>query len=165
MMLTRLRPLRTAAPLLALLLLTSCEILGLTFGGSGRRAELERQRAKWARQHITSYRLVYRRDCECGQELSAATAIEVRAGAIAAAAYADGGAVPSYVHDQLPTVDDLFAIVAAAIEQEADLLEVTYDAARGYPTRIAVDYRFNAVDDEVTHSVLTLEIILPPIVP
>jgi hypothetical protein len=162
---SRLRSLRHAAPFVALLLLASCDVLGLTIGGSGRRAELERQRAKWARQQITSYRLVYRRDCECGEALTSPTAIEVRGGAVAAATYADGDPVPSHVRDDLPTVDALFAMVAEAIQQEADLLEVTYDASRGYPTRIAIDYRFNAVDDEVTHSVLSLEIILPPIVP
>ena len=158
--------LRFATPLVAILLLTSCDILGLTIGGSGRRAELERQRAKWARQHITSYRLVYRRDCFCGAEFTAATEIEVRAGQIATASYTESGdPIPGYVHDGLPTVDGLFAIIAEAIDQEADLLEVTYDPTRGYPQKVAIDYRFNAQDDEVTHSVVSLEIILPPVVP
>ena len=151
---------------MAVLLLSSCDVLGLTIGGSGRRAELERQRAKWARQHITSYRLVYRRDCLCGAEFTAATEIEVRAGQIAGAAYTTrGDPVPSYVHDDLPTIDGLFAIIAAAIDAEADLLDVTYDPTRGYPQKVAIDYRFNAMDDEVTHSVVSLEIILPPVVP
>ena len=160
------RSLRHLGPFIALLLLSSCDVLGLTVGASGRRAELERQRAKWTRQHITSYRLIYRRACACGDELTAPTAIEVRAGAIAAATYAEGGGpIPAYFHDDLPTVDALFAMVADAIDQEADLLDVTYDPTRGYPIRIAIDHRFNAVDDEVTHSVLSLEIILPPVVP
>jgi hypothetical protein len=151
---------------MALLFLASCDILGLTVGASGRRAELERQRTKWARQHITSYRLVYRRDCFCGEEFTAPTEIEVRAGEIASATYTNrGDPVPAYVHDALPTIDALFAIVADAIDQEADLLDVTYDPTRGFPRKIAIDSRFNAADDEVTHSVISLEIILPPTVP
>jgi hypothetical protein len=162
----RFQTLRLGLMIAAVLLLTSCEILGLTLGGSGRRAELERQQGKWARQHITSYRITYQRECFCGSEFTMPTEIEVRGGAIETANYADrNDPIPAYVQAKLPTVDALFAIIADAIDREADLLDVVYDPSRGYPTRVAVDYRFNTADDEVTHSVYTLEIILPPIVP
>jgi uncharacterized protein DUF6174 len=162
----RIRLLRCVVPLAAVLLLASCEVLGLSFGGSGQRAELQRQHAKWALRQITSYRITYRRECFCGAELTAPTEIEVRDGAIVSAHYADGNdPVPGAVQAFLPTIEDLFAIVAEAIDHEADLLEVTYDQSRGYPRKIAIDYRFNTADDEVAHSVSNLEIVLPPTVP
>ena len=160
----RRRILRCAGAVALTALLTSCEVLGLTIGGSGRRTELERQRAKWARQQITSYHLTYRRECYCGAELTSPTNIEVRAGGIVTAHYAErDDPIPLWV--QLPTVESLFAIIDDAIAGEVDLLEVTYDPALGYPRRIAIDYRFNAADDEVAHVVSALEIILPPVMP
>ena len=157
---------RTLGVLAAVLLLTSCEILGLTIGASGRRTELARQRAKWSQQHITAYRLTYRRDCFCGTEFTTPLEIEVRSGDIVMVRYAEGtGDVPTYVQANLPTVEALFTIIDDAIERDADLLEVTYDASRGFPRRIAIDYRFNTADDELTHTVLTFEIILPPALP
>ena len=147
-------------------MLTSCEILGLTIGGNGRRAELREQQARWARQHIMSYRMTYRRDCYCGSEFTDPTEIEVRSGEIATANYAENDQpIPAYVQPHLPTVEALFAIIDAAIDEDADLLEVTYHPSLGYPTKIAIDYRFNLADDEQAHSVLSLEIILPPITP
>ena len=160
------RAVRCAGALALLLALGSCEILGLSIGGSARRAELERQRAKWARQQITSYNLAYRRECFCGIEFVTPTHIEVRSGDIAAARYAESDApIPLWVQDRLPTVEALFDVVADAIDREADLLEVVYDPALGYPRRIAIDYRFSTADDEVTHIVSKLEILLPPVVP
>ena len=152
--------------LAAVLLLTSCDVLGLTVGATERRSELERQRAKWAKRHVTSYRLTYRRECFCGVEFTAPTAIEVRAGDIATATYTDrGDPIPDYVQVSLPTVEALFAIIDRAIDVEADMIEVAYDPLLGYPRRIAVDYRFNLADDEVVHSITEFAIILPPIVP
>ena len=160
------RVFRCASAIALVLVLGSCEILGLTMGGSGRRAELGRQRAKWASQQITSYNLVYRRDCFCGVEFTTPTYIEVRSGDIATARYAESDApIPLWVQDRLPTVEALFDVIDDAIDREVDLLEVVYDPARGYPRSIAIDYRFSTADDEVTHVVSGLEIMLPPIVP
>jgi hypothetical protein len=162
----RIRFVRSVSMLAACMLLASCDILGLTIGGSGQRAELRRQQAKWARQQITSYYLTYRRDCFCGIEFTTPLEIEVIGGDIATARYtSNNDPIPTWVQSDLPTVERLFGIIARAIDAEADLLEVTYDPDRGYPRRIAIDYRYNLADDEVTHSVSSLQIILPPVVP
>ncbi len=160
------RALRCAGAVALIFLLGSCEILGLSIGGSARRSELERQRATWARRQVTSYNLTYHRECFCGIEFVTPTYIEVRAGGIAAARYAESDApLPLWLHGHLPTVEALFDAVDDAIDREADLLEVVYDPILGYPRRIAIDYRFSTADDEVTHVVSTLEIVLPPVVP
>jgi hypothetical protein len=158
--------LRALGIVAAVLLLTSCDILGLTAGASGRRTELARQRAKWNQQQITSYRLTYQRYCFCGTDLSTPVEIEVRSGVVVMARYAESDAAfPSDMQSRLPTVETLCAIVGDAIDRDPDLLEVTYDASRGFPRRIAVDYRFDTADDEFTHTVLSLDIILPPMSP
>ena len=160
------RGLRCAVVFSATLLLASCDVFGLSLGDRGRRADFERQRAKWERQGISSYRLIYRQDCFCGTEFTVATEIEVRGGSIVGAHYAaSNDPIPSYVQSRLPTIESLFDIIADAIEREVDLLDVSYDPDRGFPRKIAIDYRFNTADDEVTHSVLGFEIVLPPIVP
>lgn len=160
------RAFRYAGALALIVFLGSCDILGLDIGGSAYRSELERQRAKWARQQITSYNLVYRRECFCGIEFLTPTVMEVRAGDIATARYAESDApIPLWVQDRLPTVEGLFDIIEDALDSEVDLLEVVYDPALGYPRRIAIDHRFSAADDEVTHLVSALEILLPPVIP
>ena len=162
MILTRHSVIRSALLFASVILLSSCDVLGLAIGPADRRSELERQRAKWVQRHVTSYRLTYRRDCFCGSEFTTPTNIEVRAGDIATATYSDRNEpIPTYVRAGLPTVDELFAIIAEAIDANADLIEVTYDPLLGYPRKIGIDYRFDRADDEVTHSILEFAIVLP----
>lgn len=46
------------------------------------------------------------------------------------------------------TVEELFAVVRSALEQEAERLEVHYDRGTGVPVYADVDVRFNWADDE-----------------
>ena len=162
MRLSRHSVIRSALLLGTITLLSSCDVLDLAVGPTERRSELERQRAKWAQRHVTSYRLTYRRDCFCGTEFTTPTNIEVRAGDITTANYADRNEpIPGYVQAGLPTVEALFAIIDDAIDRSADLIEVTYDPLLGYPRKIGIDYRFDRADDEVTHSILEFAIVLP----
>ncbi len=159
-------PLRLILLVAATSLVSGCDALGLAVGPSHRRSELERQRAKWSQRHVTSYRLTYRRACFCGNEFTSLTDIEVRSGDIAVARYTErDDPIPAYVQAGLPTVASLFAIIEDAIDRNADVLDVTYDPAFGYPRWIAIDHRFNVADDEVTHSVSDFAIILPFVVP
>ena len=155
---TLLRPssVRRIALLLTLLgTLGGCSALGLD-GESGERARLERQKARWARQNMSSYRFTYAVSCFCersGQPVE----IEVRSNAVTAAAYRETDQpLPIEVVNQLPTVDELFRKIDRAILEKVDLLEVTYHPTMGYPTRIAVDRSFNWADDEIVHVVTAL---------
>jgi hypothetical protein len=51
-----------------------------------------------------------------------------------------------------PTVEGLFDTIRDGLDR-AGSIEVTYDAARGYPTRIAIDWVKNAIDDEIAYTV------------
>ncbi|HMB89921.1 MAG TPA: DUF6174 domain-containing protein, partial [Rhodothermales bacterium] len=55
------------------------------------------------------------------------------------------------------TIDGLFEVLQRALK-EADDVEVDYDAQYGFPTRIAIDYYKNAVDDEVSYRATDLQV-------
>jgi hypothetical protein len=48
------------------------------------------------------------------------------------------------------TVEQLFAVVADALEQNAHRVTVDYDLYWGYPRSIFIDYDREAVDDELS---------------
>ena len=147
---------RSAALIAAAAVLASCDVLGLDVGND-QLPELERQRLKWESGQITSYRFTYRRACFCGTEFLTPTEIEVQSGEITSVRYLErDDPVPVSIANGLPTVPGLFAIIEHAIDNRADLLEVTYDPALGHPTKISIDYRFNIADDEITHLVASL---------
>ncbi len=48
----------------------------------------------------------------------------------------------------VPTIDELFERVAAAIANSSDSIEVAWDPVRGYPGRCVIDPRSQVADDE-----------------
>jgi hypothetical protein len=84
--------------------------------------------------------------------------IEVRDGVVSAATYVDDGSpVGEEYRTDLPTIEDLFEEIQDAIDREAHSLSASYDADRGYPTAVAIDYIENAVDEEMAFNVYSLE--------
>ena len=138
----------------------ACSTLALE-GGTSERAQLQRNRERWERQQLASYRYSYAKECFCA--MADAIEIEVRNRVVVAAFPSGSGeSVPEYALDQLPTVDSLFAIVDRAIAGRVDLLEVEYHPILGYPTRIAVDQAFNTADEGVVHIASALTPIIEP---
>jgi hypothetical protein len=136
-------------------MLASCTALGLE-GGTTERMRLERQKARWVDQHLSSYRFTYSVACFCAQS-EVPIVIDVRGNVVAEATYAaTGEPAPLEVRNALPTIDALFRAIERAIVERADLLEVTYHPVMGYPTRIAIDQAFNATDEGTVHSVSAL---------
>ena len=151
---------RLASLIVTAAMITSCTALGLD-GGTSQRAQLERQKARWARQNISSYRFTYDVACFCHAG-NGPIEIEVRDDLITTAAWPQTDEpVPLAIVNSLPTVDALFRIIDRAIAQKVDLLEVSYHPVMGYPTRIAVDYAFNLADDEIVHLASDLTPIRP----
>lgn len=151
---------RIAVALAFLGILFACTTLGLD-GGTSERATLERQKARWARQHLSSYRFTYSIACFCGNA-NMPMEIEVRANLVTDAAYTETEApVPLDIQSSLPTIDALFRVIERAIVDRVHLLDVTYHPEVGYPTRISIDRSFNAQDDEITHTVSALAPMAP----
>jgi hypothetical protein len=153
-------PLATAFGRVAMLIslagtLASCTALGLG-GETPERVRLERQKARWFDQHLSSYQFTYGVACFCAQS-DGPIVIEVRGGSVVGATYvATGEAPPLEVRNALPTIDALFRTIERAIVDRVDLLEVTYHPVMGYPTRIAIDHAFNMTDEEAVHTVTAL---------
>ena len=55
------------------------------------------------------------------------------------------------------TIDEWFAHLNWFIDQEADRIDVTYDAVFGYPKTVFVDYRFLIADEEEGWSILDFQ--------
>jgi len=138
----------------------ACTALGLE-GGTSERAQLERQKVRWVNQHLSSYRFTYNVTCFCGG-VRGPIEIEVRNGTVARAVYTvTDEPVPIEVHDDLPTIDVLFRVIARAITDRADLLDVDYHPTMGYPTRISLDHSFTTADDEFVHTANSLRPLVP----
>ena len=132
--------------LLATLPLTGCNI----FGPDHEEAldELRDNRAKWERSAPASYSYVLQRSCFCGTEMSAPVRITVVNGVHQSAVYvATGEPMRTDWLQFFPTMEGLFDMLEDAL-READEMDITYDAARGFPTHVSADPIENAIDDE-----------------
>lgn len=65
----------------------------------------------------------------------------------------DGQSVPNDYPFANTTIDGVFDIIADAIENGADGVNVTYDSQFGYPTSVAIDYSEQIADEELFLSI------------
>ena len=136
------------------LLPTICLVLGTTAAVApalaadadrvAQRRELERNRARWARQHLRDYRFRLRVTCFCPFRGRAVTVV-VRHGR-------PHGAGDS--QKQLDTVPEMFAQIRRALDDpKAGEVAVRYDRHRGFPRNVSIDRIKNAIDDEIAWTV------------
>ena len=121
---------------------------------------LDANRARWVAANISDYELRYQKVCECHRDAPSDTIITVNGGKIVAVSYdredyLNEVPVPPEKYDWFRTVDDLFSLVAVALEREA-VVRVSYEPELGYPTRIYIDYVQDLVGEEVELQVLEL---------
>jgi hypothetical protein len=108
--------------------------------------ELRRAQNRWNRSGVQDYQVVVQNLCFCGY--TRPVRITVRFGSVISKVDAETGEpAPSYANAR--EIARLFDLVREAIDQDADRIEVSYDATYGFPTRIDIDYIRNAVDDEL----------------
>lgn len=143
------------AVLVSLTTLASCS------SPTGPNAELTDARERWESRRITQYQYKFQRICFCLEETTRAVTIRVQGNVVTRAWYvANGSEVPAGDLHLYPTVEQLFAIIEDAIERKAARLDVEYDRANGYPTRIDIDYSSGTADDEIF--IRTWELHQPP---
>jgi len=95
--------------------------------------------------------------CFCPTEMTDAIRLTVAAGQITDAVYVDSQQAVAPVYRQnLLTIDGLFDKIQNALDRNAEQLDVTYDPVMGYPTSIAIDYRKQTSDDEISYTVKDL---------
>lgn len=112
--------------------------------------ELVQARARWEEQKLESYRFELTRSCYCvlgGRSMT----VTVEQDEVAAAEYTDSGAaIERELLSYVPTVPDLFDLIADGLSRPMARFVASYDPVAGYPTRIQLDYSAAAVDDEMT---------------
>lgn len=116
-----------------------------------RRSDFRAHRTLWRAQGLDDYDFVLRRACFCPPALSYPTRVEVRDGAVVAATGIESGE-PVPVED-VPTIDDLFDIIESALDDDWELVEVTYDPELGFPAAATLDPGGGVVDAGVDYEV------------
>jgi hypothetical protein len=143
-------PARLAA-LLLVPLLAACASAGF-FGD-----DLSSAEERWAKGGLINYRYTLQIGCFCPPPLNDQLLVEVRNGAtVRVSAVSSGEDVSLAMVDRVATIPGLFATIRDANERKADKIDVSYNAALGYPERISIDYIVQAVDDEVGYIVTDL---------
>jgi hypothetical protein len=120
--------------------------------------QLRAARARWQQSAPASYSFVLQRECFCGEEMSSPVRVTVVNGVKQSVVYVDSGEPMRADWLQFfPTIEGIFTLLEKEI-RESDDVEVTYDAARGFPVHAAIDAIENAIDDEysLTISQVTL---------
>lgn len=128
---------RSVLTLIATLALVPLLGAACTVLSTGPLAGLDSARARWARGGPAAYSFTLARGCECLPEMSGPVAIVVRNGTVTARHYVRSGAAVDSGHAaSFPAIEGLFEIIEKEIRAGTKPLDVRYDAALGYPTRI-----------------------------
>jgi hypothetical protein len=115
------------------------------------RARMEENRDLWRARGPASYTYVFRRICFCAPAATNPVIIQVRQRSVLSVRYEDtGAAVDPSLLSLYPTVEGLFEIIENAIDQEAEVVQASYDPTLGYPTSITLDGSSMIADDEAT---------------
>jgi hypothetical protein len=114
--------------------------------------ELLEQRATWDGLAIEDYSYTLTRTCFCPTTVVAPVRITVVDGVVTNAVYAAGGydvvpGEPVGPDSEVLTIDELFDRAEVAIA-DAEEVELEYDATRGFPTVIDIDWIVDAIDEE-----------------
>jgi hypothetical protein len=116
-------------------------------------AALVAAKRAWRSAGLASYEYGYRKYCECHPDTPPETVVTVRDGRVVGVRHRPVG----YDREVLAearnlqyywTVDGLFDLLAGAFQRGANV-RVKYDAARGFPTELYIDYDTNAIGDEL----------------
>lgn len=150
---------RALYPLVLLLAGLACEAPT----APGERDSLAEARSRWRALGSESYSYEVNRSCFCllgGRRMT----VTVQAGTVAAAEFQDSGdGVEAALLSYVPTVADLFDLIADALDRKASYFSATYDPTYGYPTRIEIDYSSSADDDELAISTRDLLPLTTPV--
>lgn len=137
-------------------------ILGLSLSGcaligsdDGPVRDLQDAERRWTEQNLENYRFLYQKLCFCG--FIGKVQITVRDGEVVDGFVLEtGDPLPFNELSYVPTIEELFTIIADAQQRDAHQLEVSY-SGQGYPERIIIDYRQNVADDEFSYYVEAVE--------
>ena len=116
-------------------------------------SELQRAVLRWQAHRPAAYRYTLERSCYCLDRYTTPIVIEVHGATATAAHFESSGEAVAVPSTLAPPIEELFARVADALSRDADHVDAHYDDARGYPTRVFIDYRARSADDELGFTV------------
>lgn len=114
---------------------------------------LAENRTKWAAQGAADYTFNFSRSCFCLPDYTREATLAVASGQINSATYVDDGAVvAAQVVREYKTIEGLFAAIEGAIATGAAQIDVEFDAALGFPSKVFIDEDFRIADEEAWYS-------------
>lgn len=115
--------------------------------------DLEAQRAMFAQAALPSYQLIWQQSCDCEADATRSIAVTVTGNEIVSATYLDDHQpVSASVRGRLRTIDGVFDLISDRLD-DADQVDVTYDARVHYPSFVKVKiYKTAASDGDMTLS-------------
>ena len=135
--------------------------LTLALSACGAKSELGKQQAKWDSQGVTHYRFKLDISCFCAFRSLTPVSVEVQDGKVISMLDVNGDELnPDFrsTFEEAGTIEGLFALTADALAN-ADHVNVTYDATRGFPTSVEVDWIELAADDEMYYYITEFEVL------
>ena len=146
-----------------LLLVLIILLVGLTAcrsAGQSPQRVLERNQNSWHDVEPAHYQFILQVGCFCVPDVTRPVQIEVQGGAVVRKSYMDNGeVVGNEFFEPYDTIEELFGVIQAAIDQEADVIDIAYHPDYGYPEQISLDSIKEALDDEVVYRVSAFEIL------
>jgi hypothetical protein len=117
----------------------------------GETGAFQRGTLRWAARAPASYQIVLQRSsCECLPEWLIPVRVTVRDHEVQSVIdVRTGDPVTTELYHAM-TVEQLFAVIASAQDQNAYRVNVEYDQHWGYPRDIYIDYDREMVDDELS---------------
>ena len=134
-----------AALVLSLLATTSCDRspTGLT------PTALSAAKRRWALTAPAAYQVTISHGCFCVPDVNRPVIVTVRDGQVQSRRYVDTGVdVDPRLASAFPAINELFGIIDDAIARHSERVDVTFDAARGFPITVAIDGAAGIADDE-----------------
>ena len=114
-------------------------------------AALRQGMLRWAARAPASYQIVLRRtSCECTPAMLATVQVTVREREVRSVIDVQTGEPVTTELYHVMTIEQLFGVVADALDQDAHRVTVEYDDEWGYPSSIYIDYDRQMVDDELS---------------
>ena len=116
-------------------------------------SDLAAARNLWRRAALTDYEYGYRKYCACHPDTPPESIVTVRGGTVVGVRHRpvdSTSEVPAKAGSEhyYWTIDELFELIASARARGATV-SASYDAQRGFPTEIHIDYDKNAIGDEL----------------
>lgn len=121
--------------------------------------ELALARARWTMTNADNYVFEFQRSCFCATDSVRPIRIEILDGLVSSASYTDTEEPISPPFALVPTIDDLFDEVQGAVDGMASSVIANFDAEMGYPTSVQIDYIRDAIDDEVSFTVSSFQLL------